>query len=227
MKTDTYTILFLDNLVAHIYKTVDYLKSKNYNVTVCQSVSDFYEKLNNTIPSVILIHLDLDGSDGITLMNELKASRPNAKWFIGIYSSKQDDYIQQLAYDNGADAYIGFYDKPVLTELFIRNLLNRIERPEKHPSNGKLFLDEEHYCIKLNEQKHTLPRKEFHILKLFINTPHLILSKTDIARVLWNDEQIASKRIIDVHIYNIRKELGQHIILSVKGKGYLMNQKYL
>ena len=51
-----------------------------------------------------------------------------------------------------------------------------------------------------------------------------LFSKTEIAKEIWNDESIAKKRNIDVHIYNIRRVLGEDLITSEKGKGYKFNQ---
>lgn len=227
LKEVTHTVFILDNQISHLLKTFDYLRSKGYNVVISQTISDFHNQLNGILPHAILINLDIDGSDGITLMNDLKSSYLSSNPYCIIYSDKQDDYIQQLAYDKGADAFISFYNKPVLLELFLSNLLKRLNTEVSSIPIGKMLIDEEHFCVKLNGNNYSLPRKEFNILKLFMRTPHIILSKLDIARILWNNEQIAGKRTIDVHIYNIRKVLGQHVLLSVKGKGYVMNQKYL
>ncbi|MFO0436137.1 MAG: winged helix-turn-helix domain-containing protein, partial [Sphingobacteriaceae bacterium] len=69
-----------------------------------------------------------------------------------------------------------------------------------------------------------LPKKEFRILMLLHNDQNKFFSKEELAINIWNDETIAKKRTIDVHIYNIRKILGKRIIQSQKGKGYRLNK---
>ena len=72
----------------------------------------------------------------------------------------------------------------------------------------------------------TLPKKEFKILLLLHQNQNKFFSKKELALSVWNDENVAKKRTIDVHIYNIRQIFGKKIIQSQKGKGYRLNKKY-
>ena len=51
--------------------------------------------------------------------------------------------------------------------------------------------------------------------------------KKAIAEYIWKDESVSKKRIIDVHVYNIRQLFGKRVIQSQKGNGYRINKKLI
>ena len=72
-----------------------------------------------------------------------------------------------------------------------------------------------------------MPRKEFKIFQLLFSSPDKFFSKTEIAEYIWKDESVSKKRIIDVHVYNIRQLFGKRVIQSQKGNGYRINKKLI
>jgi len=89
------------------------------------------------------------------------------------------------------------------------------------------LIDTERYLVFKKGEPIQLPRKEFKVFELLYNNPHKFFSKPEIAIEIWSDINVAGKRIIDVHIYNIRRFFGKRVIQSQKGKGYRINSKYI
>jgi len=220
-------ILLYDNQLSSIYKTVDHLKRTFPYLVLAKTEEDYFDQLRSEHFDVIIASLDVAPMDGIIIAKETILQLENKKPFFIIYSAKQDDFIVELAYNNGVDAFVNFQNNPALMELQLKALIKRIQTkiiPHNHQSNW--HIDEEEYLVVKNDKKIELPKKEFRILMLLNETPNKFYSKQELAVAIWNDEAIAKKRTIDVHIYNIRKLLGKRIIQSQKGKGYRINKNY-
>jgi DNA-binding response OmpR family regulator len=219
-------IVFVDNSVNRIFKTIEALKNTFKNIEVFSQEKDFLEYLEKNTPDVVFLNLDLQPNDAVTLLKEIKGHHPDNSPFTIIYSDKNDDFVQELAFNSGVDSFINFHNKPSVVELFLRNILKR--RTNLKPINKKdLIIDNDRYLIYRNGEPFQLPRKEFRLFELLYNGSDKFFSKLEIANQIWHDEKVATKRTIDVHIYNIRQFFGKRIIQSQKGKGYRMNKKVI
>ena len=172
------------------------------------------------------MNLDLQPNDAVTVLKEIKLKHAVSNPFIIIYSDKQDDFVQELAFNSGADAFIAFHNKPSVLELFIKNILRRKVQVIKNDQRS-IIIDNEKYLIFRNGEAIQLPRKEFKLFELLYHQSEKFFTKDEIAESIWEDVAVAKKRTIDVHIYNIRQFFGKRIIQSQKGKGYRMNKKLI
>ena len=220
-------IVFLDNSVNKIFKVIESLKNTFPNIHVFNQEADFLDYISLHTTDVVFLNLDLQPNDGVVLCKEIRQKNFESKPFVVIYSDKQDEFIQELAFNSGADSFVNFHAKAAVMELFIKNLITR-RKTVPHEINTKdVIIDYERYLIVKNGIPFQLPRKEFQLFQLLYNDTEKFFSKREIAESLWHDEAIANKRTIDVHIYNIRQFFGKRIIQSQKGKGYRMNKKLI
>lgn len=226
MSLNDYSIVFFDNSINRIFKTIDLIKVSFPNVFICNQESEFFEFIEKNGCDIIFLNLDLAPNDAILITKEIKLRNIAGKPFIIIYSDKQDDFAQEIAFNSGADSFINFHSKPGVMILFLKNLLKR-RLKLKAVSGKEVILDDEKFLIFNKGVPVQLPRKEFKVFELLYNTPDKFFSKTEIAGLIWMDETVANKRTIDVHIYNIRQFFGKRIIQSQKGKGYRINKKVI
>src|SRR5688500_14488675 len=148
------------------------------------------------------MHLDLVPNDAINLLKEIKQKGYSTSYLV-IYTEKQDDFIQELAFNSGADCFINFHQKPSIMKFFLRNLLRRRIVRELTTSKD-IVMNADRFLIYKSGKPVQLPRKEFRIFELLYNSSGKFISKQEIAAIVWKDEAVAKKRTIDVHIYNIR-----------------------
>ncbi len=221
------TIVYYDTQLSLVYKTIDHLKKAFSNLVVVKSEAEFFEFIKNNKADILIVNLDVNPLDGIGITRETISIYEDKKPYIIVYSNKQDDFLQELAYNSGVDAFINSNYAPVLLELLIKSLLRRLKTtPAPRVKSNELIVDEEEFLVIKNGVKIELPKKEFKMLLLLQRNDTKFFSKLELAKEIWNDEEIAKKRTIDVHIYNIRQIFGKHIIQSQKGKGYRINKKY-
>lgn len=213
-------IAFLDQTPHKIEKSLELLRPIYKNLKLFTQESELMNYLNHQIPQVIFLNLDLQPNDGIVILKEIRSRPFDEQPYVVLFSEKQDDFLQELAFASGADAFIGFQLRPMTLKLFLQNLLWRRNKQYPGTITEDLHIDTERYLIYHNGQAIQLPRKEFQLMELLYTNSGKYFSKPEIADLLWKDNTIANKRIIDVHIYNIRQLFGKNIIHSQKGKGY-------
>jgi two-component system, OmpR family, alkaline phosphatase synthesis response regulator PhoP len=220
MTTNEAHIVFLDQSPHKILRTIDLLRTLYNNLKVFSEEEELLRYLDEQSVQVIFLNLDLQPNDGIAVLKEIRAKQFKEIPYVVLYSEKQDDFLQELAFASGADAFISFQLRPLTLKLFLQNLLwrRKIQFPGRDAE--ELHIDTERYLIYHKGRPVQLPRKEFQLMELLYTNSGKYFSKPEIADLLWKDNSIANKRIIDVHIYNIRQLFGKNIIHSLKGKGY-------
>jgi two-component system alkaline phosphatase synthesis response regulator PhoP len=142
-----------------------------------------------------------------------------------VCSTKSDDFILVSSLNSGADNFITLPVNPVVFEMKIKALLKRIEKVKIETENEHFVIDREHFRVIFNKKTYYFPKLEFDMLELLHSDPNKVFTKQEIARILWGDETVSDKRTIDIHIRNIRRELGNNCIKTYRGIGYGLNIK--
>lgn len=83
-----------------------------------------------------------------------------------------------------------------------------------------IILKRENYEVFKGAEKVNLTAKEFEILKLFMESPNKVFSRDNILNAVWSYDYFGDEKIVNTHIKNIRKKLGNDIIETVRGAGY-------
>lgn len=207
-----------------MFKTIESLRLYFESVVVFNSEDDFLEHLKHQSADIILLNLDLQPNDALAILKDVRNRKLEPAPFVIIYSEKQDDFLQELAFNSGVDGFINFHLKGSVMQLFLRNILRR--RVSSAPlKTREVQLDADKHLVYKNGIPIQLPRKEFKLFELLYNSSDKFFSKREIAAMIWQDEAVAAKRTIDVHVYNIRRFFGKRIIQSKKGRGYRINKK--
>ncbi len=201
------------------------LTKLNCKFNCVSSNSDFERLYKINEFDLIILDLDLDNTDAISVVKEIAQNEKIKKPVVVVCSSKSDDFILVSSLNSGADNFISLPINPVVFELKLKALMKRIEKTNGHEEEIYFLIDREHFKIILDKKTHYLPRLEFNLLDLLYSEPNKVFSKQEIANTIWQDESVSTKRTIDIHIRNIRKELGNNRIKTFRGTGYSINIK--
>ena len=76
--------------------------------------------------------------------------------------------------------------------------------------------------VSINEAEVPLTKKEFEILRLFLENQGRVFSREEILNRVWSDEVYVLDRTIDVNITRLRKKIGEYgkCIVTRLGYGY-------
>lgn len=112
----------------------------------------------------------------------------------------------------GADDYIA---KPFsINELFARvNAVLKRSQSNNHTfesvsSYGAISVDTIRKRLIINNKKIELTKKEYEIVKLFLDNQGKVYSREDLLEIIWGNEVVVSERTVDVNITRLRNKLG-------------------
>ena len=207
------------------YNTDFYKKSLyklNVKGTAVSSYADFEQHLFSNQVDLVIVDLELDNTDAITVIKEINFFRLTKVPYIMVCSAKGDDFIQVSAFNSGADDYVELPVNSLVFESRIKALLKRQDAIAIEHRKGNIYIDHERYKVVIGKSAYSLPRLEFRMMSLLFSDPNKIFSKDEIAHEIWHNKDISSKRTIDIHIRNIRRVLGEDIIKTYRGLGYCL-----
>lgn len=197
------------------------LRQQGYVVDWFKDGLEACRAIENEQVDLIILDLGLPKKDGFAVLDHIRKLGHTVPILILTARDTISDLVQCL--DLGADDYL---TKPFdLDELYarIRALHRRsVHRPENILVHGDLVVDPASHAVSLAGQEISIPRREFSLLqKLLENVGH-VLSRDQLTQSLYSWEDEIDSNALEVHIHNLRKKLGNNLIRTIRGVGYLI-----
>lgn len=210
----------------YIGDMLERLLTKNgYQVIRAYSGTEAEMMLSGTKPDVILLDLMLPGLSGEELLRRLK------EFPVIIISAKTDvrDKMEMLM-EGAADYMTKPFDNQELLARIAVQLRN--VREGYHSRNlvfGDLKIVREEHQAYVKDQKVRLTKTEYAILKLFLQNPRQVLTKSVILDRIQQETPDCVESSLKVHVSNLRKklrEVGQKdYIEAVWGIGFKLREE--
>ena len=223
MNNSAIKILLVDD-EPDILEIVSYnLKNEGYTIFTAKNGVEAVEIAKKTIPHLIILDIMMPEMDGIEACEKIRATKGLEQVLITFFTARNEDYSQVAGFEVGADDYITKPIKPKVLVSKIRALLRRVKNQQTTAEKihiGDIIIDRDAYVIIKNNEKITLPRKEFELFSLLTSKPGKVLKRDVILDTVWGSDVIVGGRTIDVHIRKLREKIGDHNFKTVKGVGY-------
>lgn len=202
------------------------LKNTGYSVEGFECAKDFYKKIDDKIPDLILVDIMLPDEDGLEIVKKLRRKIETMRVPIIMVTAKTTELDKVKGLDIGADDYI---TKPFgVMELIsrVKALLRRSRNieEEKMISLGEVFMDTEKRAVYVNDEVCELTYKEFELLKMLMINTGIVLKRDTIMEDVWGTDYEGESRTLDMHIKTLRHKLGDagNRIKTVRNVGYRM-----
>lgn len=188
------------------------------------------EKIASQSFGLILIDMGLPDIFGIELLDQIKKLSPSIPCIFLSGHQLERDIVRAL--ELGAEDYILKPFKAGELLARIRKVLQRsspgkpIPQAVSHLSFAGLCLKSERKEAYLYGQNLSLTHREFDILFFLASHPQEVISREEILNQVWPTEEDITDRIVDAHIYHIRKKLklkqsnADQYIQTHRGLGY-------
>lgn len=208
---------------------VDALEFAGYQVLEAARGDEGVEMAVQRQYDLLLLDLVLPGTDGLTILREVRKVRPTLPVIILTARGEENDRVEGLRL--GADDY-------VVKPFSVKELLARVEavlrRSPERPTDvvqveiPKGTADLERREVRFQDGQRTdLSEREVELLRYLATNPGRAISREEILANVWRiTPQGVSTRTIDMHVARLREKLrddAEHpqVLLTVRGKGYM------
>lgn len=221
-----YTIMIIDDNEQLQNGIGNVLASNGYSIIKPKEFCNIPYLVKENNPSLILLDINLPGSDGFKICTEIRSFSRVPIIFI---TSRDTNIDELMGITLGGDDFI---TKPYNTQILLARINSLIKRA--YPSDGTTDIIE-HNGAKINILSSTveydgkvveLTKNELKILHYLLNNRGKIVSRVDIMEYLWDSSMFVNDNTLTVNIGRIRskfEELGlKDYIKTKRGQGYLV-----
>lgn len=201
------------------------LKNSNYIVSAFENAKEFYKKLDELVPDLILLDVMLLDESGYDIVRKLRKRPATQDIPIIMVTAKTTEMDMIKGLDGGADDYI---KKPFsIMELItrVKALLRRTAKEEpKLLKLDDLVIDHERHVVTVNNEPVDLTYKEYELLRLLMGSQGIVMTREVIMRSVWDTDFEGETRTVDMHIKTLRHKLGDYgsRIKTVRNVGYVI-----
>ena len=200
------------------------LKNSGYQVDGFECAGDFYKKLEERLPDLILLDVMLPDEDRLEIVKKLRKRPDTKKLPVIMVTAKSTEIDKVKGLDMGADDYL---TKPFgVMELIarVKAMLRRTMEEEKFLSLGDIFLDDEKHTVYVKDVPCALTFKEYELLKLLLHNAGIVVTREIILERVWGIDFEGESRTLDMHIRTLRQKLGEAgaMIRTVRNVGYMI-----
>ena len=202
------------------------LETEGYVVDVAYSAEDAL-KLDIASYNLLLLDVMMGEISGFRMARILRDNPKTSKVPIIFLTAKDTENDRLTGFNIGADDYIS---KP----FSIREVIARVKAVLRRAvvvtdDSADKVLEYDQLKVNLGNKKVTVDgediqftKKEFEMLKLFLENTNRVFTREEILTRVWTDEVVVLDRTIDVNITRLRKKIGRYgkNIITRLGYGY-------
>ena len=202
------------------------LKNSNYEVKGFSNAKDFYEAIEEKVPSLAVLDVMLPDEDGLQIVQKVRSIPKMANLPIIMVTARTTEIHKVKGLDIGADDYL---TKPFgVMELIarVKALLRRtgVQEDKKQLKLEEIIMDDEKHAVFVNEKQCELTYKEYEFLKMLLENIGIVLKRESIMSRIWGTDYMGETRTVDMHIKTLRQKLGEagNHIKTVRNVGYMI-----
>ena len=205
------------------------LTESGYSVEVALNGTDGLHAAANGDHDLLILDVMLPGIDGFAVLSALRTSRQTPVLMLTARGTT-DDKLRGFAL--GADDYLV---KPFqFPELLarVKALLKRGQSAVADPTVrvGDLEIDPVRHRATRGGQRIQLTAKEFALLSLLAQRSGEVLSRTQIASLVWDIHFDSDSNVVEVAMRRLRAKVDDpfpdKLIHTVRGVGYVLDQRH-
>ncbi|MBO0840932.1 MAG: response regulator transcription factor [Sciscionella sp.] len=175
---------------------------------------------------LLLLDIMLPGLSGYRVLQKLRAD--GIRTPVLLVSAKDGDFDQADGLDLGADGYIVKPFSFVVLLAQVRALLRRGDGDAGQLVRvGRLAVDRGTRQVRWGDAPISLSPREFAVLDVLAGRAGSVVTKDELLRAAWGDEQAATRNAVEVYVGYLRRKLdgvgAGEILRTVRGHGYLIS----
>ncbi|MCI8318655.1 MAG: response regulator transcription factor [Lachnospiraceae bacterium] len=201
------------------------LKNAGYEVMGFGCAADFFAKVQERLPALVLLDVMLPDEDGLVVVEKLRAHAKTRRVPVIMATAKTTELDKVKGLDLGADDYI---TKPFgVMELIsrVKALLRRSSGMEEQRLYfGPVLMDQEQRAVFVDGTLCELTYKEYELLRVLLVHAGIVCTRDMILERVWGTDFEGESRTLDMHIKTLRQKLGAagSMIKTIRNVGYML-----
>lgn len=227
------TVLVVEDDPAIRRGLVDTLQFAGYTVIACEDGHEGMQTAVSAALDLIILDVMLPGPDGFEILAEVRKARPLLPVILVTARGAEQDRVHGLQI--GADDYVV---KPFSSKELLARVGAVLRRSAERPSDvtkvdlaGRSIDFERREIERPDKSRVQLSERESELLRYLVQNRGRAIGRTEILERVWGlPGGDSSTRAVDMHIVNLRGKLGDpsddpQVVLTVRGKGYMLTQE--
>jgi DNA-binding response OmpR family regulator len=203
-----------------------YLQKEGYQVDEADTGEDAITRARNRPPDLVILDVRLPGIDGMEVLRQLRRA---SDVYVIMLTARTDEMDKLIGLEVGADDYVTKPFSPRELVARVKAVLRR-GRAAGPDTDDRLRFDGLDLDLARREAlvdgaPVDLTALEFDLLAALASAPGRVFTRRQLIERVWGWDFFGDDRIVDVHIRNIRKALGDpaddpRFVGTVRGVGY-------
>ncbi|MCR6106137.1 response regulator transcription factor [Salipaludibacillus agaradhaerens] len=202
------------------------LRNWSYGVSSPSTFENIIEDFLLIKPHLVILDIQLPKYDGFHWCREIRAISNVPIVFL---SSRDHPMDMIMAMNIGADDYV---QKPFNTDILLAKIQAILRRTYAYEEGIKdviewneALIDMKRGVIRKGGKEVDLTKNEFFILTALVKANNEIISRHELMRMLWEDDQFINDNTLTANMARLRQKLSilgiSEAIVTKKGLGYL------
>ena len=206
------------------------LELEGYNVDVAHSAEEAL-RLQLSDYALVLLDVMMGEISGFKMAKMMREDEQLKRVPIIFVTARDAENDLVTGFNLGADDYISkpFSIKEVM--LRVKAVMRRtVVQSPVHTAirqlGGKtvgyetIVMNIDNKTVEIDGRDVAFTKREFELLKLFIENPNRVFSREEILKMVWHDDVCVLDRTVDVNITRVRKKIGRYGVQLVSRQGY-------
>ena len=242
-------ILVVDDEPPIVELLTGYLEREGWLVESAADGPAALEAVRRLDPDLVVLDVMLPGLDGVEVCRQLRAF---SDAYVLMLTARGEEIDRIMGLTVGADDYMVKPFSPREVVARVKALLRRPRRgagasPGSAGSAGSaggsagsagsaagtapagLEIDEGRRTVRVDETAVELTALEFNLLAALAREPGIVVARQALLDTLWGPEFAGDDHLVDVHIANLRRKLGDdparpRFVETIRGVGYRLRE---
>jgi DNA-binding response OmpR family regulator len=209
-------ILLVDDETPILDLVRGYLEREGYAISTVEDGLAAVEHVRQERPDVVVLDVMLPGLDGFEVLRQI---RTFSDAYVLMLTARSDEVDRIVGLSVGADDYLVKPFSPRELVARVKALLRRPRTAALAPTVD-LVVDPARRTATVRGSPVSLTATEFDILALLARDPGVVVGRSDLLVGVWGPGFVGDDHLVDVHVANLRRKIGDGLIETVRGVGY-------
>ncbi len=207
-----------------------YLEAEQFDVHEASDGPAAVDLARSLGPDVVILDVMLPGLDGIEVCRQI---RTFSDAYVLMLTARSEEIDRIIGLTVGADDYVV---KPFSPRELVARIKAVLRRPRSSAGTASagmpsgLDIDEARRTVRVDGRETGLTALEFDLLAALARDPGTVVRRSALLDRVWGPEYVADEHLVDVHIANLRRRLGDEadrprFIETVRGVGYRLRER--